>query len=159
MHPATDLFAQLKVAAQAAYLDGATESQINTIVALARGSNSYNVLSGGRLTVAEAKKIIDSMIEDGAVADYEPTPDEVDDLFALQEERRRAKAAKVAQKRLKKEQEAQRADAARRIEGARVTHPKFGDGTVIDECEKVFTVMFDGQKKPLRMARAAVSEA
>lgn len=41
----------------------------------------------------------------------------------------------------------------------RVSHVKFGLGTVTSEDEKVATVIFDGQKKPMRMAPAMLANA
>lgn len=60
--PVTDLRASLNSAARAAYLDGATDKQINLIVRLAVQKNDFNVFSGGRLTKSEASRIIDHMM-------------------------------------------------------------------------------------------------
>lgn len=60
-NPAAELRAQLHVAARQAQQFGATEKQINFIVALAIRKGDFNVLSGGLLTKAEASRIIDDM--------------------------------------------------------------------------------------------------
>lgn len=60
--PVADLRASLNSASRAAYLDGATDKQINLIVKLAVEHDDYNILSGGRLTKGEASRIIDHMI-------------------------------------------------------------------------------------------------
>lgn len=60
-NPADDLRSQLRVAAQAAQQFGASNAQIDFIVALAIKNNDFNVLSGGRLSNAEASRIIDQM--------------------------------------------------------------------------------------------------
>lgn len=59
--PADDLRAQLAVAARSAQQFGATDAQINFIVSLATKADRFDVLSGGRLTKADASRIIDSM--------------------------------------------------------------------------------------------------
>lgn len=59
--PADDLRARLNSASRAAYLDGATDKQIDLIVKLAIEADDYNVLSGGRLTKRDASRIIDAM--------------------------------------------------------------------------------------------------
>lgn len=58
---AEELRSSLNVAARSAQQYGATESQIDFIVTLAIKNNDYNVLSGGRLTKADASHIIDVM--------------------------------------------------------------------------------------------------
>ena len=58
---ADELRGDLRVAARAAQQFGATEAQINYIVSLATAKGDFNVLSSGRLTKAEASRIIDSM--------------------------------------------------------------------------------------------------
>lgn len=58
---ADELRNSLTVAARAAYLDGATASQINYIVSLAVKNNDFNILAGGRLTKHSASLIIENM--------------------------------------------------------------------------------------------------
>lgn len=60
-NPADDLRTELNVASRAAMQYGATTAQINYIVSLAIKNNDFRVLSGGRLTKAEASHIIDIM--------------------------------------------------------------------------------------------------
>lgn len=59
---ADDLRAELNIAARAMQQYGATKAQIDYIVALAVKKNDFNVLgSAGRLSRAEARRIIESM--------------------------------------------------------------------------------------------------
>lgn len=59
---AETLRTELRVAARSAMQFGASEAQINFIVALAVKNNDFNVLGGsGRLTKREASNIIDVM--------------------------------------------------------------------------------------------------
>lgn len=61
-NPADDLRAELNIAARAMQEHGATKAQIDYIVALAVKKNDFNVLgSAGRLSRAEASRIIDTM--------------------------------------------------------------------------------------------------
>ncbi|MCW5711287.1 hypothetical protein [Shinella sp.] len=161
-HPAIELRDMLRVASKAAYLDGATDEQINTIVALARGSSDYNVGNIGRLTEAEAARIIDQMFAAGADPDFRKSHDELDAEREHAERAAKAAAARKVVKKQDKEAKAAREEAQaakdRTTEGRRVAHVKFGEGTVIAEDEKSLTVMFDGQKKALRMGRGFCSE-
>jgi hypothetical protein len=59
--PADELRSELRVAARTAQQFGATEAQINYIVSLATKTGNFNVLSGGRLTKADASHIINAM--------------------------------------------------------------------------------------------------
>lgn len=61
-----NLRAELVSASVAAGQYGATEAQINYIVALSEKSGDFNILSGGRLTKQEASRIIDQMKREGA---------------------------------------------------------------------------------------------
>jgi hypothetical protein len=61
---ANNLRSSLNCAARTAYTNGATEKQVNFIVALAVKLNDFNILSGGRLTKFEASQIIDTMKRD-----------------------------------------------------------------------------------------------
>lgn len=151
--PAFELRCALKTAAAAAYLDGASDDQINSIVALARGSSGYNVGACGRLTRGEADRIIAIMIENGAEPEFRKTADEISAEAEQAAEIAARIAAKKASKAQKRAAKAAREEANRKIDGRRVTHSKFGEGTVIAEDEKSLTVMFDSQKKALRMAR------
>lgn len=156
-HPAVELRNSLQVAAKAAYLDGATDDQIKTIVALARGSNNYNFGNTGRLTRAEAGRIIDQMFADGAEPEFRKSTEERDAEAALAAKVVKDAAARKVARKQDKEAKAAREEAQavkdRAVEGRRVIHVKFGEGTVISEDEKSLTVMFDSEKKALRMAR------
>jgi len=161
MTNAFELRTSLKVAAGAAYLDGATDRQIDMIVALARGSNNFNVLSGGRLTKGEASRIIDDMIAQGAVADWNKSDEELDaedEAFRQIEDRRAYLKATKAQKKMEKAaRDAQRLEEARAsADGRKVRHPKFGEGEVIAENETTVTAIFAGQKKPLKLVKSFV---
>lgn len=59
--PIEDLRSTLNVAARVAGPVGASQSQIDFIVFLAEKNDDYNVISNGRLTSAEASRIIASM--------------------------------------------------------------------------------------------------
>ncbi|RUM99016.1 hypothetical protein EET67_05085 [Pseudaminobacter arsenicus] len=58
---AESLRAELNVAARTAQQFGATQQQIDYIVSMAVAQNDFNILSGGRLTKAEASRIIEEM--------------------------------------------------------------------------------------------------
>lgn len=156
---AYELRTDLNVAARAAYTNGATTAQIDMIVALARGADDFNVLSGSHLTKREASRIIDQMVSEGVEADWTASTDELEaqitDHRAASAQAAARKAKKAQQKAEKAERQA--ADLAAAVEAAgdearRVSHVKFGLGTVLSEDDKAVTVLFDSQKKPLRMA-------
>lgn len=54
---------ELEVAAQSAYLAGATQKQIDLIVELSIEQDDFTPLGSGRLTKADASRIIDSMMQ------------------------------------------------------------------------------------------------
>lgn len=162
-HPAFELRIALGVAARAACLDGATDEQINTIVALARGSNDYNIIAGGRLTRGEAARIIDHMFDEGIDPEFRKFEEEL----AAEREQAARIAASAAAKKIAKQQdkdakaarEETHAAKDRATEGQRVYHAKFGEGTVVSEDEKSMTVIFDSQKKSLRVGREFLTSA
>jgi len=159
MTNAFDLRSSLSVAASAAQEFGATDRQIDMIVALARGANDFRIPSGGRLTKAEASHIIDAMVAAGAIADYNKSDEELDaeDAFRGKVEAAAAdrKAAKKHEAVTKAFRETQKLDAAKaKATGTRVRHAKFGEGDVIAEDDVSMTVLFGGQKKPLKMMRS-----
>lgn len=165
MTNAFELRTSLKVAASTAQEFGATGRQIDMIVALARGANDFNILSGGRLTKGDASRIIDDMIAHGAEPDWTKSEEELDaeDNAAASVERTIAyKTATKAQKKANKariEQEAMKAAQG----GRRVRHPKFGEGSVVSEAkfpmpngDFIVTIAFDGQKKPTKVAKNVI---
>lgn len=168
-HPATELRTTLRLAAGTARLANAsdagrapaTDRQIDMIVALARGSNNYDVGVDARLTSRDASRIITSMMDAGAEPDHNVTEEELDDQDAAEAE---AKAAAVSRKAAKKQREADKArrdavalEAARAAAtGQRVRHAKFGEGDVIAFDAATVTAIFAGQRKPLKLGRSFV---
>ena len=147
MHPATNLYAELRTAARAAYLHGASEKQIELIVALARGSGDYNVPSVGHLTKAAASRIIDVMMNDGAEPVFEKTDEELDDRLAIDrqvardEERRRI--SKRQKKQEKAERDARQAKYAEDLVGRRVFSKYLGSGLVLSANRRMVSVRLD----------------
>lgn len=158
-HPAFELHYALRANAAAAMEYGATADQIATIVALARGANAYDGISGGRLTSAAANRIIDRMMAEGAEPEFRKSAEELEaERQADARASKRAAERKIVQAQKKDERAARRAhyatedDAVRRFRagayGRRVRHARYGQGHVILENDVVITVMFDGRERP-----------
>jgi hypothetical protein len=153
--------AALKVAASAAMQWGASDRQIDMLVAISRATNDYSDISGGRLTRMEATRIINDALQAGVVPDYNETDEELDaaDAQAAQVEARIAekKIAKAQKEAAKEFRDAQKLDAARSTaDGRKIRHIKYGLGDVIAEDDISVTAIFAGQKKPTKLAKSFV---
>lgn len=156
--PLTELHQSLNVAALSAQKSGASKRQIETLVALARASRNYDFGAGGRLTKSDASRLIDSLIGEGWKPDYTMTDEEIDDLVEQHQRAKKASAARRQQNKNKKAAKARRDLAAVKSgvdsAGRRVSHVKFGEGTVVREDERAALVAFDSAPKLMRMAVA-----
>lgn len=155
-HPANTLRSELNVASRAVQQFGATPAQIDMIVALAQGANDYNVLSGGALTKAEASRIIEQFKAEGATPDWTdhrevPAARDFAAAKMARAQEKARKAHRVATVR------AEALDSAGET-ARRVSHPKLGAGTVVAEDGTAVTVVFDGQKKPVRVAASFLTD-
>lgn len=163
-HPATELRNSLNVAAKAAYLDGATTRQIDTIVALAKGANKFDGFSDAHLTKRAASHIIDTMQAEGVVADWEITDEEIDDKHQARADAANISAARKIRAHQKEDEKDARdaaalASVAKGADGRKVRHAKLGLGDVIAEDETTFTAIFAGQKKPTKVMKSFVEVA
>lgn len=150
---AFELRTQLSTAAKAAYADGATDKQVNMIVALTRSTGNFNTISDGRLTKREASRIIDFLMSEGATPVWAESADEIaareaanqkagDDAAYRARRKARAKAAKKAEREASKPI----AETATFTESDRVEHRAFGTGTVAAINGTKLTVKFDSGK-------------
>lgn len=154
-HPTHELRASLEIASRAVQQYGATAEQIDMIVALAQGSNDYNVLGdSSRLTKGEASRIIEVMVDGGATPDWT-----AHEKPAFEPIARKSGGQKRAEKAARDESRTATAIEAAGPDARRVRHVKFGAGTVLSEDNKAVTVLFDGQKKPMRMVPAMLANA
>jgi hypothetical protein len=160
-HPATELRNSLNVAAKAAFLDGATARQIDTLIALAKGANKFDGFSDAHLTKKTASHIIDTMMAEGVQPDWDITDEEIDDNHQARQDGDAAAAARKVQKDQKAAEKEARdtaalAAVAKAADGRKVRHAKLGLGDVVAEDETTVTAIFVGQKKPTKIMKSFV---